>query len=44
MKPEETVTNSSTGDEKDDDLFTAIALERGLIPPDEYAVEAYVEK
>ena len=36
------MTNSSTGDEKDDDLFTAIALERGLIPPDEYAGELMV--
>jgi hypothetical protein len=36
------VTNSSTGDDKDDDLFEAVARERGLIPPDEYAGELMV--
>jgi hypothetical protein len=36
------VTNSATSDDKDDDLFEAIARERGLIPPDEYSGELMV--
>jgi hypothetical protein len=36
------VTNSSTSDDKDDDLFAAIARERGLLPPGEYIGELMV--